>query len=111
MSIKIKQATDRISRDVPKAEASIDEALVSVSALMSSLVQARLETGVPAVTGQAAIRRLAKAQMSLVEASSDVLRMHGELARIGREFAAGDLHECPPLQASSVKDFKLTAVV
>jgi hypothetical protein len=100
MSYQIKIATDQIKQDVPLTEASIDEALISVSNLMSTLIRARLETGVPAATGQGAVRRLAKAQMALVEASSDVLRVHGELLKVGREYAGMDVHEtCPPAQA------------
>lgn len=103
MSYQIRIATDQIKRDVPLTEASIDQALISVSSLMVTLVQARLDTGVPAATGQTAVRRLARAQMALVEASSDVLRVHGELKKVGQEFAGMDLHEqCPPAQAAVV---------
>ena len=102
MSYQIKIASDQIKRDVPDTEASIDLALVSVSNLLATLVQARMDTGVPAGTGQAAVRRLAKAQMALVEASTDILRVHGELRKVGQEFAGLDLHEeCPPAQASA----------
>tara|TARA_R110000850_G_scaffold38800_25_gene100986 strand:- start:2863 stop:3201 length:339 start_codon:yes stop_codon:yes gene_type:complete len=102
MSYQIKIASDQIKREVPDTEASIDVALVSVSNLMATLVQARIDTGVPAGTGQVAVRRLAKAQMALVEASSDILRVHGELRKVGQEFAGLDVHEeCPPAQASA----------
>ncbi len=102
MSYQIKIASDQIMQDVPLTEASIDEALISVSNLMSTLIRARLDTGVPAATGQGAVRRLAKAQMALVEASSDVLRVHGELLKVGREYAGMDVHEnCPPAQATA----------
>jgi hypothetical protein len=102
MSYQIKIASDQIKQDVPLTEAAIDKALISVSNLMATLVQARMETGVPAATGQVAVRRLAKAQMALVEASSDVLRMHGELIKVGQEYAGMDVHEdCPPAQASA----------
>ncbi len=110
MSYEIKKATDQIGQDMPHTEYSIDQALVSVSNLMSTLVNARLTTGVPASTGQAAILRLAKAQMALVDASSDVLRVHGELKKIGKEYSGPDLHECPPAQASAKEDLKLTVV-
>ena len=101
MSYQIRLATDQIKQDVPHTEASIDQALISVSSLMATLVQARLDTGVPAATGQTAVCRLAKAQMALVEASSDVLRVHGELKKVGQEFAGLDVHEtCPPAQAA-----------
>lgn len=104
MSYQIKIASDQIKRDVPLTEASIDQALISVSNLMSTLVQARLDAGVPAATGQVAVRRLAKAQMALVEASSDVLRVHGELNKVGQEFAGMDVHEtCPPAQAAAAQ--------
>ena len=50
MSYQIKIASDQIKQDVPLTEASIDEALISVSNLMSTLIRARLDTGVPAAT-------------------------------------------------------------
>lgn len=39
--------------------------------------------------------RLAKAQLSLVGVANDMLRVHGELADIGREMGSYDLRECP----------------
>jgi hypothetical protein len=89
MSYQIRIASDQIKHEVPNTEASIDHALVSVSTLMATLVQARMDTGVPAATGQVAVRRLAKAQMALIEASSDVLRVHGELKKVGQECGHG----------------------
>lgn len=85
----------RLQREVPNAETSIDDALIAVSSLMTSVVTARRETGVPTKTGQGTIIRLAKAQMSLVEVSGSILRAHGELVEIGRETAGYDLRECP----------------
>ncbi|WP_422344426.1 hypothetical protein [Parasphingorhabdus sp.] len=112
MSYEIKKAKDQIGQDMPHSEYSIDQALVSVSNLMSTLVNARLNTGVPASTGQAAILRLAKAQMALVDASSDILRVHGELKKIGKEYAWGDTHEdCPPAAQASDKDGKRLSIV
>lgn len=93
----------RLQRHVPVAEARIDDALIAVSSLMASIVTARRETGVPAKTGQATIQRLAKAQMSLILASSDVLRVHGELVQIGRETGGLDVHEdCPDTPRAAV---------
>lgn len=110
MSYEIKKATDQISQDMPHTEYSIDQALVSVSDLMSTLVKARLNTDVPASTGQAAILRLAKAQMALVDASNDVLRVHGELKKIGKEYGGMDVHGCPSAQASGKEDVKFSIV-
>ena len=86
----------RLIRDVPAAEGRVDDALIAVSSLMTSVVTARRDTaGVSPVKGQAAIRRLMRAQMALVGVSGDILRVHGELADIARETAGYDLHECP----------------
>lgn len=95
MSNAIPAMTVRLQRDVPAAEARIDDALIAVSSLMTSMVTARRETGVSPRTGQASLVRLAKAQVSLIDVSNDVLRVHGELAEIGKEMAGYDLHECP----------------
>jgi hypothetical protein len=101
MTMKIELAAARISREVPATEASLDDALISVSSLIKAVVQARRDTGVPASTGQATIARLAKAQMSLVTASNDVLRAHKDLARLAEVHAGMDLHECPSLELAS----------
>lgn len=97
MPENIAAMTARLQRAVPHAEISVDDALIAVSSLMTSVVTARRVTGVPAKTGQGTIIRLAKAQMSLVEVSGDILRAHGELVEIGRETAGYDLRECPAI--------------
>lgn len=86
----------RLECDVPSAEAKVDDAIIALSSLMTSMVTARRETDVPANTGQATILRLAKAQMSLVGVSNDVLRVHGELLDIGKEMGSFDIRDCPP---------------
>lgn len=96
MSQIIAAMAARLQREVPNAETSIDDALIAVSSLMTSVVTARREIGVPTKTGQGTIIRLAKAQMSLVEVSGSILRAHGELVQIGKESAGYDLRECPP---------------
>jgi hypothetical protein len=95
MPMTIHTAALRIGRQVPETETMLDEALLSVSSLIATLVQARMDTGVPAATGQATLARLAKAQMSLVTVSSNVLRAHRDLVKIAEVHAGMDLHECP----------------
>lgn len=101
MSNSLTAMAARLQRDVPNAEARIDDAMIAMSSLMKSMVTARRETGVPAKTGHTSILRLAKAQVSLVEVSGDVLRVHGELTEVGRETAGLDLHECPALATAA----------
>ncbi len=94
--MSIEQVTQKLQHDVPNAEAKIDDAILAMSSLMTSMVRARRVSGAPAKTGHGSITRIAKAQVSLVAISGEVLRVHGELAQIGREVAGLDLHEeCP----------------
>ena len=55
-------AAAHIGREVPATEASLDDALIAVSSLIRTMVEARKNTDVPPATGQASIARLAKAQ-------------------------------------------------
>lgn len=99
----------RLQQNVPNAETRIDDALIAVSELMTSIVCARRDVDVPGSTGQATIYRVAKAQMSLIEASGNVLRAHSDLVKIGQEKAGFDLHpDCP--KAALEQASRLTAV-
>lgn len=95
--------TVRLEEDVPTAERKIDDALIAVSSLMTSAVAARRDTvGVPAAKGHATIQRIARVQRALIDASGDVMRVHGQLVEIGRETAGYDLHECPKTARATV---------
>src|SRR3546814_13429881 len=72
MSISITNTAARLQRDVPATEGRIDDALVAMSSLMTTIVTARRDIGsIPAVAGQATIHRLATAQLALVGVSGD----------------------------------------
>lgn len=91
-------AARKLQHQVPVAETRIDDALVAVSTLMTTIVAARRDTApVQPARRQATIRRLARAQMALIDASGGVLRVHGDLAGMARETAGLDLHECPEM--------------
>ena len=103
MPIEVAPIIARLQTDVPVAEAILDDAMIAVLSLTTSVVTARRDTaGVPAAKGHAMIQRLAKAQMSLVDISGDVRRVHGELVTIGRETAGYDLHQDCPERKSAV---------
>jgi hypothetical protein len=110
MTRKFELAAARISREVPATEACLDDALISMSSLITTVVQARKDTGVAASTGQGTIVRLAKAQMALLTASSDMLRVHKDLASLAQVHAGFDLHECPPASATNEGVTKLSLV-
>jgi hypothetical protein len=83
----------RITRDLREAEAALDEALLKQSALLSSMVAARRETGSEPFLGQEALMRLAKSQQTLLSAGGDLARVHGRLLDVQREKGVGE--ECP----------------
>lgn len=110
MSISIPALTARLEREVPDAEFRIDDAIVAVSTLMTSVATARRDIrGIPAVEGQATIQLLAKAQVALAGVSGDVLRVHGHLVRIGKETSGYDLHECPEFSSPSAHQIHAVA--
>ncbi|MBR2172071.1 MAG: hypothetical protein IJ919_07310 [Sphingopyxis sp.] len=102
MSQNIAAMAARLHRDVPNAEGSIDDALIAVASLTTSVVMARRVIGASAKTGQGTIIRLVEAQMSLVKVSGSILRAHNELAEIGKETAGYDLRECPSVAGTEV---------
>lgn len=89
-------AAMRIGRAVRDAEQATDQALLTSAGLLQEMMRARLSSDAPAATGQAAILRLVAAQKSLVEASSDILRVHSSLDDV-RALYVPDVHEdCKP---------------
>lgn len=102
MSQNFGAMTARLARDVPAAEGSIDDALIAVAALTTSAAMARRVTGLAAAKGQRTLVRLVKAQMSLLEVSGNILRAHGEIVELGKEFAGYDLRECPASAGADV---------
>lgn len=100
MQMTTSVATARIARDLKNAEAKADEALLAASALMKTLVEARTATGVVPHTGQEALIRLARAQVSLIEGSTDIFRVHDHMSRIGREMGIMDEEGSTPALGS-----------
>ena len=95
MAHTIPSATARFSRQIPEGEAAIDQAIASVSALISEAAQARSDTKVAASTGQAALLRLHKTLGNLIGASSEMARAHAEMLKVGQEIGILDEPECP----------------
>lgn len=110
MSNSVQTITSRLEREVPEAEYRIDDALVAVSSLMTTLAAARRDIrGVPPARGHTTMKRLATAQLALVGVSGEVLRVHGELAEIGKETAGYDLHECPQFAGRAAHHIRAVA--
>lgn len=100
MTMTKQVASARLARQVPKAEQAIDEALQATTAVLQTMLSARIEADVPAHTGQLALAKLMQSQQALIAASNDFMRVHRELAVIGKELMAADYGDCPPAQAA-----------
>lgn len=104
MPMTMPVATARLRREIPATEAALEEALLLTSNLMASMIAARRDTGVNTAIGQAALMRLNRTQQSLLAAQNDMVRVHAEMVKVGREVGIGDDGTCPPKTAISLED-------
>ena len=96
MPMTIPVATARLSRELPDAEAAIENALVASASLLLTAATARRDTGVRNAQGHAALLRLSKLNQTLIEASSEARRAHGELRKLNEDIRDGvDEDTCP----------------
>jgi hypothetical protein len=98
----IRMNASRIRRELPATERAFDEAMLASAKLLESLVAARLESGVAASTGQAAIIRLTEAQREMANAQSNLLRVHSEMVKVAGEHMIAD-EGCPPMIPSKLR--------
>ncbi len=85
MSMTIPVAQLRITRELREAEAALDDALLRQSALLTTLVASRRQTGSEPFLGHEALLRLAKSQHTLLSAGSDLARVHGGLQEVQKK--------------------------
>lgn len=102
MSIPTSAAAARIRTQLRDAEAKFDEALLASANLMATMVMARANPAVEVHTGQKALLRLAQAQRSMLNGSSNLFRVHDELVGVGRELGIFD--ETSPTSPSAISD-------
>ena len=102
MTMPISASAARIARDVRTAEEKFDEVLLASAKLMETLVTARQHPGVQVHAGQKALIRLVRAQQNIVDGSSDMFRVHDELAELGR--VMGIMDERDLTEGSGLKD-------
>lgn len=90
MSITRSAAAARIARSLREAEMKTDAAILAASELMSNLIMARQDPDLTRHTGQEALIRLAKAQTSLLQGSTEIFRVHEGVAKVGVELGILD---------------------
>lgn len=94
------QAAQHVANHLIPAETALDHALMSVAALTSALVTARLDASLSASTGHEAFTHIGTATTLLTQARSELIHAHKDLAQakidIGlREVSFGNLMGCP----------------
>ncbi len=72
----------RISRGLRTVESGLDQLLAQAGELMADVTRARVELGESALAGQRPIARLSSLQRKLVEARSDIVRAHADIAKL-----------------------------
>jgi len=85
MPLSNKVAQLRISRELLEAELAVDEALLKQSALLSTLIKARRDTGANPFTGHSVLLRLSRSQLTLLSAGGELARVHSSLLRIQQD--------------------------
>jgi hypothetical protein len=83
-------AQQRITRDLHKAEHALDEALLRQARLLSTMIEARRETGVAPYMGQDALMRLVRSQAAMLNAGGEMARVHGRLNDLAVETGVGN---------------------
>lgn len=96
MTITVPVALTRLTREVPAVEGDIDQALISMSSLLHTVLVAKRDTQTTGAASQAALMSVSRAIDSLVTASGEMARAHASLRKVATEKGVGDVEECPP---------------
>lgn len=84
----------RIVRELREAEEALDNALLRQSTLLSTMIEARRDTGSGPFTGHEALLRLTKSHHTLVTAGGDLARVHSNLLKVQSDVLGYE--DCPP---------------
>jgi hypothetical protein len=75
---------------VREAEAVADEAMIAFARLKQAMLAARQNPEVEVHTGQRALMRLVQAESQALAMSTNLMRVHDELSKVGQVYAGGD---------------------
>lgn len=81
---KIRTAA-RVARKIQETEAAMDQTILNANALVTALLEARMEANLAAEVGQESLDQLVSAIKSLTDARGSVARCHGGLARLAEQ--------------------------
>lgn len=74
-----------VAENLFATEAAVEDALAQAVLLMRRMMDAQRELGLPATTGDPALRRVSAAVNALGEAQKEIVRTHGELDSLRTE--------------------------
>ncbi|MCL6252264.1 hypothetical protein M3P36_14575 [Altererythrobacter sp. KTW20L] len=77
--LTVEAAGARVARDLEEAERFTNESLRALARLNVSMMNVRLDTDLPQYQGQTAVIRLQEAQKQMVDAMSNLTRVHKSL--------------------------------
>ena len=85
MPATVREDALAIRKLIREAEAVSDEAMIACARLKQAMVRARQNPEVEVYVGQRALMRLTQAETQALALSTNLLRVHDELSKIGRE--------------------------
>ena len=108
MSARILEDAQTIRKHIREAEAVTDEAMIACSKLKQLILKARQNPEVNVDAGQKAMVRLLQAEQQALAMSTNLLRVHEELNKVGREYMGpehdGETHISPSaIEATPVR--------
>lgn len=104
MSATIRNDALAIRKLIREAEAVSDEVMVACARLKQAMISARQNPEVEVYVGQKALARLTHAESQAMTLSTNLLRVHDELSKIGREMMGGDGDMDTNMPASAVAE-------
>lgn len=102
MSDAIKDDFHTIKKLIREVEAISDEALMACSKLKLAMVKARQNPEVSLDAGQRAIMRLTHAETQAIGMSNNLMRVHDELSKVARVYAAEDTGDLTEIDMSAL---------
>lgn len=90
MNQRVLSDAHNLKKLIREAEALADEAIIAMARLKQAMLSARQNPEVEIHTGQRALIRLTEAEAQALSMSTNLLRVHDELSKVGRVHAGGE---------------------
>ena len=110
MSHRIVEDAHLIRKHIREAEAVTDEAMLACSKLKQLILQARQNPEVNVDAGQRAMMRLLQAEQQALAMSTNLLRVHEELNKLGSDYITAEEFPHTPVSASAIEPAKEPAL-